>query len=97
MTANFSFKNMIERAGRNHHSWVIDKRGCGTERKLSFSELGGHAKVLATLPKESGSEPRDIIGPKSSNVLASLVWEVAAILCALVLQVCPETMRESDG
>src|SRR5690606_36171173 len=97
MTANFSFKNMIERAGRNHHSWVIDKRGCGTERKLSFSELVGHAKVLAKLLKESGIEPREIIGLKSSNVLEWLVWELAAIMCDVVLQVFPENMPESDG
>lgn len=96
MAAKFCFESMVERAGRNHRAWVIDKGGNGTERKLSYGELVGHARALATRLKASGVKPREIIGLKSPNRLEWLAWEVAAIMCDVVLQVFPEDLPGAD-
>lgn len=96
MAAKFCFESMVEHAGRNHRAWVIDKGGSGSERKLSYSDLVGHARALATHLKASGVEPREIIGLKSPNRLEWLVWELAAIMCNVVLQVFPEDQSGAD-
>lgn len=96
MAADFCFESMVERAGSNHRAWAIDKDSDGIERQLSYSELVGSARRLATRLKALGLKAREIIGIKSSNRLEFLVWELAAIMCDAVLQVFPEDFPGED-
>lgn len=96
MLGNFCFESMLERAGKNHSATVVDKCVTGTEKEVSFYELIENAQTIATSLKNAGIKPREIIGLKSGNRLEWIVWDLASIICDVVLQVFPEDISESD-
>lgn len=96
MAADFCFGSLVDHIGGNHKGWVIERCRDGSEKRLSYGELFEHSRALAQRLKAAGVEPREIIGLKSRNRLEWLVWELAAVMCDLVLQVFPEDQAGED-